>query len=950
MQATSSTAPHSKKKKRSSSWKGASTALSGSEPLIIINNASDGKDGAKGSKGSTNIVDLLIRSGKKGEAANAQGKPHLSSSPAQSGGKNDRISPKRNRGTGSERTKQSSPSSITDAARELENLQLAGSISISTASGVVSQGQKSGGQSVRQQTAVSPKPAQTAEKSGKSISVASVGSVSSKSTARSTEVSYNKATKASHPQSSSKHSDPSLALAATPTKKAVEDRENAHPPVSTGSAQENSSQPTLSPVKRAPHYAIVEKKNPPMVAFPNAPDPTRPRVPEAGGNIAIGSAELLGLRTATPADIASYAAANDFLLTAFEETLDGQGGYIDNFGATSPIIRTLPYVTTPCSREVVHGGRVIIVGDVHGCAEQLEALLLKVHFNPEFDQLVMVGDLVNKGPDSVAVVRLCQKYKAVGVLGNHDLTLLQLCMENRMKPFTQAALRDPVKRLAITFPPDCEAYLRRLPHILRIPQYNLIVVHAGIDPRVPLEAQSVFDILHMRRIATEPVKNAKPNTISSNGVVIKGDQGVLWGQLYEGPEIVIFGHAAKSSYQQHPFAIGLDTGCVYGNSLTCICFGPMSKTGTFSAVPGLSGQANENRGLPPPESDVYEQHFLLPAEAVERSIIRPVSHLSPLGLKGTNGLPIGTAGGHSVGLAGFTYNPSAQDGMRCTPLTLNVDKVVSQFPTRSIGLNNLLSQQGGSGKPPLVRTSPSLSSKPLQSDRDGLRVASGSAPSMYSKGAGLTAFSEAPMQSVMKPKLSVLSPSHPRHGLALTILTLVKHGKFTAMVKLLSLRCYDDLIDELVEEAEEEIAARTFSLEGESPVNDFWIPVISPLLRIRTGTLDCSTLTLPFASSLEMTASDLKRDEEIESTKNRCNSGSMIAKELPDEGYTVLSRADAETLLLFALHACESLPSVGKDMNDSIKLLTLSNGNSSEKGLTVPLSIQKYAKMLLQSD
>jgi hypothetical protein len=52
------------------------------------------------------------------------------------------------------------------------------------------------------------------------------------------------------------------------------------------------------------------------------------------------------------------------------------------------------------------GERIIIVGDVHGCINELRALLRKCHYRQGVDRLISVGDLVGKGPDSVAVVRL----------------------------------------------------------------------------------------------------------------------------------------------------------------------------------------------------------------------------------------------------------------------------------------------------------------------------------------------------------------------------------------------------------------------------------------------------------------------------------------------------------------------------------------------------------------
>jgi hypothetical protein len=61
-------------------------------------------------------------------------------------------------------------------------------------------------------------------------------------------------------------------------------------------------------------------------------------------------------------------------------------------------------------------------------------------------------------------------------------------------------------------------------------------------------------------------------SVRADGVGSKRpDDGALWGTLWHGPELVLFGHHASAGLQEHPFAIGLDTGCVYGGALSaCI--------------------------------------------------------------------------------------------------------------------------------------------------------------------------------------------------------------------------------------------------------------------------------------------------------------------------------------------------------------------------------------------
>ncbi|AAZ11628.1 kinetoplastid-specific phospho-protein phosphatase, putative [Trypanosoma equiperdum] len=298
---------------------------------------------------------------------------------------------------------------------------------------------------------------------------------------------------------------------------------------------------------------------------------------------------------------------------------------IDNVNAHKPIIRTVP----PCDY------RYIIVGDVHGCPEQLEELLLKVEFQQGKDCLIHVGDLVNKGPDSLAVVQLVQAKGAIGVLGNHDFTLLNCIARVKGKALSQQEEVDPVMRLASTFPQGCEDYIRSLPHILRIPQYNVIVVHAGLNVENSLEKQNVHEIMHLRRLEryTESSNNNNNNCGGKQQrnekqrlrAVVKGSRGQPWGELWTGPECVVFGHDARAGLQELPFAYGIDTGCVYGGQLTAVVYGRDSPKGKLVSVTGLPKDANERRGLPPPAADVYEKY----AEELERLILRPTPRATP---------------------------------------------------------------------------------------------------------------------------------------------------------------------------------------------------------------------------------------------------------------------------------------------------------------------------------
>jgi predicted phosphodiesterase len=370
--------------------------------------------------------------------------------------------------------------------------------------------------------------------------------------------------------------------------------------------------------------------------------------PEANAR---GGASRSAVATTSVTSTSAPDPSNRFLVEAF--------GHIDNADAAKPLIRTAPTIAAD--------GRYIIIGDVHGCVEQLEQLVEKVKYVKGKDCLFIIGDYVNKGPDSIGVVRACQRLGAYGVLGNHDYTLLRCCARMRRRAFTPDDLRDPVKRLAQKFPKDCEYYLRGLPHIVRIPRHNLLLVHAGLNIEHSLEEQNVEEIMHLRRLEA---LSSRPNGFKA---IAKGMDGEPWGTLWKGPEMVIFGHDAFSGFQSHLYACGIDTGCVYGDPLTCVVYGPDSTAGEFFSVPGLPKLENEMKGLPPPNSDIYEQHEM----DIEKLILRPTSRATPAITSGSMGsrpvflaAPLGYADAADGGFAAMTLPNTAPSAPSAKPTSL----------------------------------------------------------------------------------------------------------------------------------------------------------------------------------------------------------------------------------------------------------------------------------------
>ena len=118
------------------------------------------------------------------------------------------------------------------------------------------------------------------------------------------------------------------------------------------------------------------------------------------------------------------------------------------------------------------------VGDIHGCYDAFLRLLAAVGFNPRADTLWLTGDLVNRGPQSLEVLRWCRQNEnaVVAVLGNHDLHLLAVAagaLPPRAKDNFAAVFAAP------DFPALCRWLLRR--PLARL-QNNHLLVHAGVLP------------------------------------------------------------------------------------------------------------------------------------------------------------------------------------------------------------------------------------------------------------------------------------------------------------------------------------------------------------------------------------------------------------------------------------------------------------------------------------
>ncbi len=199
--------------------------------------------------------------------------------------------------------------------------------------------------------------------------------------------------------------------------------------------------------------------------------------------------------------------------------------------------------------------RIYAVGDIHGCYDKLLELMEKMDIDFESDTLVFLGDYIDRGPQSFEVVAyladLKQRYaNTIFLKGNHEEMLEKyLSGEDRITYLVnggQQTLESYMNRPRPEGEPAIPNSHLEFFKALRIyyETQNYIFVHAGLKNKVPLEKQKTEDLLWIRRRFIESKYN--------------------YGKM------VVFGHTPLHEPLLLPNKIGIDTGAVYGNRLTCV--------------------------------------------------------------------------------------------------------------------------------------------------------------------------------------------------------------------------------------------------------------------------------------------------------------------------------------------------------------------------------------------
>jgi bis(5'-nucleosyl)-tetraphosphatase (symmetrical) len=217
--------------------------------------------------------------------------------------------------------------------------------------------------------------------------------------------------------------------------------------------------------------------------------------------------------------------------------------------------------------------KIIVVGDIHGCVDEFKELVVECDYRQGIDRLILLGDLVDRGPDPAGVIRLARELGAECVLGNHEESALRW-RKHEKKVAENPKYKNPMrardsKRLAqwASIPDEDWDWIAKLPYYIRL-DGNWVAVHAGAMPGVPFEKQDPNHLMRIRYI-----DNTTKKMVPMGGPD-QPNNSTFWAELWDGPENILFGHFTVDdvyevgSPTRTVKTYGIDTGCCHGKMLT----------------------------------------------------------------------------------------------------------------------------------------------------------------------------------------------------------------------------------------------------------------------------------------------------------------------------------------------------------------------------------------------
>ena len=229
-----------------------------------------------------------------------------------------------------------------------------------------------------------------------------------------------------------------------------------------------------------------------------------------------------------------------------------------------------------------------IIGDVHGMLDSLKELIVELNLNSD-DNIVFVGDLIDKGPDSAGVVKfvrkLSQTNKVTIVEGNHEDKHRRFRKNLQVRPETAASMAENMPELQHITDRLSEEdinFLNSAVPFYRVPNMDILVVHGGIPGDMvdfPLTVEETKQLTGKRKKKFNLIMRTRYVDSETGKMLQLGketESDPFWAKIYDGRfGYVVFGHEPfydkdGGLVSHYKYATGIDTGAVFGGGLTAM--------------------------------------------------------------------------------------------------------------------------------------------------------------------------------------------------------------------------------------------------------------------------------------------------------------------------------------------------------------------------------------------
>ena len=197
--------------------------------------------------------------------------------------------------------------------------------------------------------------------------------------------------------------------------------------------------------------------------------------------------------------------------------------------------------------------KTLIIGDIHGCYDEFQLLLNKTGITAE-DQIIALGDIIDRGPQSLSVVNFFKSQKnTLCILGNHEVKHINIFW-GMLKPAPSQQL--VIQNISTLEHAEMVHYFEKLPEYFELPE--ALLIHGMLEPNIPLEKQQKKVLVGS----------------TAGELFLQKNYSKPWYEYSHGDKPVIAGHHDYSNTGK-PIVISdkiflIDTGCCYGKNLTGI--------------------------------------------------------------------------------------------------------------------------------------------------------------------------------------------------------------------------------------------------------------------------------------------------------------------------------------------------------------------------------------------